>query len=66
MRTLNKIRTLAKKIMPAGHDPLDGDDTDILAEAFKTELDHNFGNITNEEYSRFLESIERQITERRL
>ena len=48
MSTIEKLRELAMELTPI-NDPLDGDDTERLAEQFRIELDFQNGNITAKE-----------------
>lgn len=52
------IKNCVKMIISANEEPLDGDETEAMACLFHIELDHQSGNITEEEYRKRLNLIE--------
>lgn len=50
-----------KEISRISKDPLDGDQTEVLAEMFNIELDFQNGNITKEEYEDRLIKLNSEI-----
>jgi len=58
---IKKLTDFAMQITKLKEDPLDGDQTEVLAEMFSIELDFQNGNITSKEYNERYSKLNMEI-----